>query len=257
MSSETFGDSYAAAYDSLYADKNYRVECDLIETSFQRYSSAGVESILDLGCGTGTHARLLARDGYRITAVDRSAKMLEIAREKPIEQPHAIRWVQADLRSMNLNDTFDAAILMFAVLGYFNTDHDVIEALTNIRRHLRPAGLLCFDFWYGPAVLSIGPSDRVRTVSVRGGHLTRRVSATLFPEEHRCHVRYELQHHKPDRDKQVASQETHIIRFFFPDEIRTSLDTAGFTLLSLSAFPSIDQPLDNSTWSAFCVARTV
>ena len=43
------------------------------------------ERILDLGCGTGGHALVLARRGYRITGVDRSASMLEIARRKAKE----------------------------------------------------------------------------------------------------------------------------------------------------------------------------
>ncbi|MFN3533375.1 MAG: class I SAM-dependent methyltransferase [Candidatus Brocadia sp.] len=40
------------------------------------------ERILDLGCGTGENALVLARSGYRITGVDRSASILEIARRK-------------------------------------------------------------------------------------------------------------------------------------------------------------------------------
>jgi len=82
MNDEVFGQVYADQYDLLYSDKNYEAECDLIEEVFRRYAKSSVETILDLGCGTGGHAFPLARRGYRVTGVDRSAEMLAHAREK-------------------------------------------------------------------------------------------------------------------------------------------------------------------------------
>ena len=251
MKSRTFGETYAAAYDHLYSQKDYAVECDLVETCFDRFLAARPESLLDLGCGTGGHARLLASRGYRVTAVDQSPEMLEIAQAKATS-PDAVRWICADIGAMDLGETFDAALLMFAVIGYFTTDEDVIRAFANIRRHLRDGGLLCFDFWYGPAVLAIGPSDRTSTLSTPEGPLTRRSTSTLFTEQKTCHVRYEMQ-----CPTQPTDAEVHVVRYFSADDIRSSLQAAGFELLSLTAFPSLDQPLDESTWNAFCVARAI
>lgn len=250
MTSRTFGETYAAAYDHLYSQKDYAVECDLVEQCFDRDLSARPKSLLDLGCGTGGHARLLASRGYRVTAVDQSPEMLEIAKTKAASSAVSVQWVCADIGAMDLGETFDAALLMFAVIGYFTTDDDVIRAFANIRRHLREGALLCFDFWYGPAVLAIGPSDRTATLSTPQGPLTRRSTSTLFPEQQTCHVRYEMQ-----GPAQPADSEVHVVRYFTADDIRSALRAAGFELLSLTAFPTLDQPLDESTWNAFCVAR--
>ncbi|HET8799444.1 MAG TPA: class I SAM-dependent methyltransferase [Thermoanaerobaculia bacterium] len=114
---EPFGPAYASAYDVFYAGKDYALEVALIEECFARYSAIPVVSVLDLGCGTGSHARLLAAHGFAVTGVDRSGEMLELARAKSAGSPHAIEWIQADLRDLQLNRRYDAATLMFAVLG--------------------------------------------------------------------------------------------------------------------------------------------
>src|ERR1019366_7539077 len=77
-----FGRPYAHQYDALYGEKNYTAECDAVEELLRRYGSGPRHTLLDLGCGTGTHALLRADRGYAVTGVDRSAAMLECAREK-------------------------------------------------------------------------------------------------------------------------------------------------------------------------------
>ena len=52
--------------------------------------------------------------------------------------------------------------MMFAVLGYQHTNADVLDALATARAHLDVGGLFAFDVWYGPAVLSERPSERVK-----------------------------------------------------------------------------------------------
>ena len=78
--SGVFGRDYAAAYDDLYQDKDYVAECDLIERVFETYGQGPTRRVLDLGCGTGGHAVILAKRGYDVVGVDRSPEMLERAR---------------------------------------------------------------------------------------------------------------------------------------------------------------------------------
>jgi predicted TPR repeat methyltransferase len=76
MSGSAFGRAYAEIYDWLYSDKDYAGECDLLEELFRRCSGREIQSILDLGCGTGGHAFPLADRGYQVLGVDRSADMI-------------------------------------------------------------------------------------------------------------------------------------------------------------------------------------
>lgn len=134
-----FGPTYAHTYDLLYQDRDYAAECDLLERVFQQYASQRVKTILDLGCGTGNHALLLAARGYSVVGVDRSEDMLGIARSKAKRQRLSIAFHQGDVRQVDLGQTFDAVLMMFAVLGYQTENADVLAALRAARPHLRPS----------------------------------------------------------------------------------------------------------------------
>jgi predicted TPR repeat methyltransferase len=70
VNENVFDQVYADQYDLLYGEKDYDAECDLLEQVFHRYSKGPIQSILDLGCGTGNHSILLARRGYQENGVD-------------------------------------------------------------------------------------------------------------------------------------------------------------------------------------------
>lgn len=253
MSALPFSGVYASAYDAFYEVKDYPAECDLLEEAFRRFGTPGVRRIADLGCGTGSHAMLLAERGYLVVGVDRSPEMLQIAETKSRARGLEIKWLLGDLSSIDLEETFDAAVLMFAVLGYFTTNDDAVRALQNVGRHLRPGGLLCFDVWHGPAIEKHGVHDRVKTVPTADGSVTRSTSARLLDGEHVCEVCFEVSSAgEPDRG---TSRETHRVRYFYRDEIRQLLAGAGFEMVSFSAFPGLDRQPEASDWYAFCVGR--
>ncbi|MBI4718333.1 MAG: class I SAM-dependent methyltransferase [Planctomycetes bacterium] len=254
---EPFGAVYADAYDALYADKDYDGECDLIERLFDRYTQRRVCDILDLGCGTGGHALRLARRGYRVLGVDRSASMIAQARNKAARSDDAARleFARADLRRFRAERRFDAALMMFAVLGYQLEDADVHDALTTARVHLRPGGLLLFDCWYAPAVLHLRPTDRVKTADTPQGRLTRTTSAELDIARHRCTVRFQVCGEGTARP--APTEETHCVRYFDAGELESLLHGCGFATLHIGATDEFDRKPDETTWNVFVVARAV
>jgi SAM-dependent methyltransferase len=246
-----FGSDYASAYDSMYADKDYERECDFVEDAFGRFAEGQVRSVLDLGAGTGNHALPLARRGYEVTGVDLSAEMVAIAREKAGEAGLGVEFREGDLREVRLDGTFDAVLLMFAVLGYQRANADVRAALENARRHVRAGGVLVLDLWYGPGVLSDPPATRERVIPTPEGDLTRTVTSELDVRHQLCSVHYTLS--GAGRD----SEETHVMRFFFPAELELFLEAAGFELVALSAFGDLDSPATTDSWTASVVARAL
>ena len=74
-------DALASSYDGLMADGSYRKRADWLERLFRK-SRIPVHSVLDLACGTGTIACLLAQRGYEVIATDGSVEMLTQAAGK-------------------------------------------------------------------------------------------------------------------------------------------------------------------------------
>ena len=102
----------------------------------------GAESILDIGCGTGTFACLLARSGKTLVAVDPAEAMLRVARAKPGAE--RVRWVLADAPSLS-GVTVDLVTMTGNVAQVFLTDQDWNATLEAARRALRPRGTLVFE----------------------------------------------------------------------------------------------------------------
>ena len=256
-----FGPAYAGAYDALYRDKDYDAECDVLERAFAERADGPVRRVLDVGCGTGGHALRLARRGYAVVGIDRSVAMLTHARASA-EPGLDASFVEGDLRDVPAalgpgTAPFDAAVVMFAVLGYLTETADIRAALAGLRSALRPGGVLVFDGWYGPAVLADPPGERLRVLDAGGGRtVLRAATGTLDPLRHRCTVDYRLW--TLDGDRVVArAEERHEMRFFFPLELEALLGDAGFDRTALGAFPDLGRPPDAGAWTFIAAARAV
>jgi SAM-dependent methyltransferase len=254
--SEVFGSGYADSYDVVYRDKDYAAECDMVYRAIQKYGDGSVRRILDLGCGTGNHAIPLAKQGYEVVGVERSPSMLAHARSKAAKASlkTPVVFHEGDIRSVELGQQFDAALMMFAVLGYQQENTDVLAALRTARRHLRPAGLFIFDVWYGPAVLRERPSQRVKVTPIPDGKILRAASGEVDSRRHLCTVNYLLWQVSKGRDV-AETQESHTMRYFFPRELELFLQCANFDLVRLGVFPEFHRDPDDATWNVLGVAR--
>jgi SAM-dependent methyltransferase len=102
----------------------------------------GVHSVVDIGCGTGTFACLLADQGLDVTAVDPAAASLEVARTK--SGADRVRWVHGyamDLPPLQV----DLVTMTANVAQVFLTDEDWASTLLAAHAALRPGGRLVFE----------------------------------------------------------------------------------------------------------------
>jgi SAM-dependent methyltransferase len=212
--------------------------------------------VLDLGCGTGNHAFPLFQRGYEVVGVERADNMLVQAQQKQhrVGGNGKLRFEQGDIRNLHLGREFDAVLMMFAVLGYQLENADVSLVLENARRHLRRGGLLIFDVWYGPAVLHQRPSQRVRVIPTTDGKIIRIASGEIDVLRHVCKVTYQLW--RIAAQQVVAdTEETHLMRYYFPLELNLFLESTGFQLLRLGAFSEFARDPDETTWNCLVVAQ--
>jgi SAM-dependent methyltransferase len=210
-----------------------------------------VRRVLDLGCGTGGHALRLAERGYEVVGVDCSADMLRRARSRG----GPARFLNCNITSLNLGETFDAVLIMFAVLGYLTDNADIRAALHACRRHLVAGGLLFADMWYGPAVLAQRPSERVKVIATpTGGQVIRSASSQLDTRRDVCIVDYHLWRLE-DGKLTAEVRERHPMRYFFEPELQAFVWEAGFELLRIGGFPNLDEEPSERTWNVALVAR--
>lgn len=252
-----FQDQYADAYDFVYGDKDYARETDAVCQLIGKFGDGTMRDIIDLGCGTGRHALLLADLGYHVTGVDRSAPMLEKARARAAEKPQAVlSFLEGDARTFSVGRTFDAALMMFHVIGYMPTNDDLLAALGAVHRHLRAGGLFMFDIWYGPAVVADPPGSRWKSIRSSEGTILRCVDSVHDPHSQCCDVTIRLL--RTNGDQIIAdTEETHRVRYFFPLEIDLALRMAGFRLEAVRTFPDINAAPGVSTWSSVVVAKRI
>lgn len=249
---------YANFYDSLYQDKDYKGECNAVEEIFKKYSKNKVSSILDLGCGTGNHAFDLHERGYKVVGVDRSEVMLNHAKKKlsKISNKKDIRFEKGDIRTWKSSEQFDAVMMMFAVLGYQLEKKDVLQALSTVKKQLKPGGLFIFDVWYGPAVLSQKPSKRIKTVDTPDGKIIRSASSEIDASRQICTVHYTTSCITSNHQTQKI-KEDHQMRYFSSPELALFLKTSGLELIRLGAFPDWREEISETTWNIFGIAKSV
>ena len=102
----------------------------------------GARTVLDIGCGTGTFACLLAGRGLEVTAADPAAASLEVARRKP--GAGRVRWVRAEATALPRVQA-DLATMTGNVAQVFVTDEEWAAVLGAVHEALRPGGRLVFE----------------------------------------------------------------------------------------------------------------
>jgi ubiquinone/menaquinone biosynthesis C-methylase UbiE len=152
-SPETWDAFFSDFYLRAYADEARSDEAAAQALAAARLAATpeGGE-LLDVPCGFGRHSVPLARAGYRVTGVDRSAVLLDEARRRAGGE----RWpklAHADYRELPFADeSFDAAVNLFSSLGYLGDDADT-HVLTEIRRVLRPGARLVVETMHRDALV--------------------------------------------------------------------------------------------------------
>ncbi len=137
----------ADLYDQIYRQiKNYADESRRVAELLWRLHP-DARTVLDVGCGTGEHARLLARDhGYEVDGLDLEPDFVRLARRK---HPDGT-FVCGDMTDFDLGRRYDAVLCLFSAIGYVKTLENVERALRRFRGHLADGGVVVVEPWFEP-----------------------------------------------------------------------------------------------------------
>lgn len=219
----------AAVYDAFDGER------DDLSAYLRVIAELGAQHVLDVGCGTGSLAVLLARGGRTVTGADPAWASLDVARTKPWAD--AVTWIHADAASLPPVGA-DVALMTGNVAQVFLTDDAWSDALRGIRGALRAGGHLVFETrrperraweeWAadsGAEVIDVPAVGRVEQY--------REVTSVAPP-----HVSFR-QTYRFAADRLVLTSDS-TLRFRSREEVERSLAANGFSTLDVRDAP--DRP---------------
>ncbi len=134
----------AVSYDRLTNDVEYEKILDFYWEILER-EGVKPRTAVDLACGTGSVACLLARRGLKVTAVDMSEEMLMAAWEKAQGLDNPPIFIHQKLQELRLPRGVDLAVCALDSLDYVTNPVECREAIRRIYRVLNPGGIFIFD----------------------------------------------------------------------------------------------------------------
>lgn len=245
-----YGD-FAAVYDRLMADVDYDAWAEYLASLLNSGGVQPGEPVLDCACGTGEIALRLNRKGYRMTGIDRSERMLEIAQQKARKVGAQIPFVCQDMRYLSLHKPVSVIVCACDGVNYLLADADVDAFFTAANRSLKESGLLLFDL-----------SSAYKLEHVLGGQTfgedepdcTYLWQNCFDPDSRLLEMR--LAFFRPDgTGKYTRFDERHVQRAHTIDEISTKLERAGFATLGIYEAFTQNVPLAQSERIQFAAKK--
>ena len=240
----------AGAYDGLMQDGLYRKRADYLLRQFRK-SGIEIRSVLDLACGTGTIACMLAEEGYHVTATDGSEEMLTEAARKAadleLDQPPF--FLHQSMPRLRLAEPVDAAISTVDSLNYLTRPADVQETFRRVGKYLKPGGLFIFDV-NSPYKLRRMDGQMYMDETEDSFCVWR----TAFSEKTKvCTYWVDLFTRGPD-DRWDRDFEEHRERAWEEEELRAWLAAAGFSRVRVTGDLKMSPPRpDEDRWIFHCI----
>lgn len=250
----SYSGRHAELYDLFYAEKPYEAEAAFVADCLRKYSIGPTARLLEIACGTGTHALQLEQLGYQIVATDYSNDMLERARQKASAANSQVEFQLQDMTQLEVGGVFDAAYCLFDAIGYVGSNESLQKVFRGVHKHLRDDGLFIFEFWHAAAMLRHYDPVRIRRWKQDDSLILRLSETTLDYAKQLSSVCYSIYELKQDGTYSSLT-ETQVNRYFLVQEMAAWLTTTGFTPVKLFAGFTTSETISDETWHIVAVAR--
>jgi ubiquinone/menaquinone biosynthesis C-methylase UbiE len=148
MKSEWFKDWFnTPEYLNVYQHRNESDAEEHLKLILNNIDIHARAKILDMACGSGRHAIILARKNFDVTAIDLSGNLLSIAKDSALKENLKINFVQSDIRKFQTVEKFNLVLNLFTSFGYFETDEENFSILKKAYDLLEVRGYFVLDFF--------------------------------------------------------------------------------------------------------------
>ena len=244
-------DALASSYDGLMADGSYRKRADWLEKLFKK-SRISVESVLDLACGTGTIACLLAARGYQVIATDASEEMLvQAAAKAMILEENAPMFLLQSMPRLRLAEPVDTVVSTMDSLNYLTREKVIRETFCRVYRWLKSGGQFIFDV---NTPYKLRRMDRQMYMDETEDSFC--VWRTFFSERTKC-CTYQVDLFRLNEDETwERDYEEHRERAWTEEELRLFLKDAGFSKVVVTGDLTMRTPGDTEDRWIFRAVKT-
>lgn len=237
----------AAGYDRLTADVDYGRWADYLERHFRRLKRP-VETVLELGCGTGSLTCLLARRGYSLFAVDLSPDMLTVAEQKC--RGLDVGFFCQDMTKFRLGRPVDAAVSCLDSVNYVTRPRELRRMFRNLYDALAPGGLFLFDV-KTPAALE-GADGQTCLDEDEDIYCVWR--ADYYPRRRICSYGLDLFVREAD-GRWLRESEYHEEYAYTLEELEDFLREAGFSRIKVYGDKTMTAPRDGAQRVFFAAGK--
>jgi len=248
-SNQTYNRDFADYYDRITAHKDYQSEIDTLVRYMRKVIRDPNPRVLDVGCGTGHHAALMAQKGYDITAIDLSPDMIRIAAAKNAD----VKFKSGDIAEM-ADTGFHFCYSLFNVINCFPSLEALIAFFKEVFVRLTAGGVFFVESWNPIAVIAVPPEIVERTYEYADEKIVRKVAPASDFLNQRLDLQYDIDVYstgaQPEKVKSFTV--THQLVLFTPLEIEYCLKQAGFRNINVhTALPEMAQATASDRMLAF------
>jgi SAM-dependent methyltransferase len=166
-------------YHILYKDRNHREAALFMNRLTAFLALKPKDTILDLACGRGRHAKYLYKQGFTVTGVDLSEESIRYA--KQYEKPNL--HFQVHDMCLPYPEKFDAVFNLFTSFGYFEKESDNLRTIKAIKAELKAGGYGVIDFLNVElAIKNLIPSEKKKVGNIVF-NITKRVEDGYIVKE--------------------------------------------------------------------------
>lgn len=202
---------------------------------YRNYAELSGGKILELACGTGRVLLPLAQEGYELTGVDSSEKMLQIARQRLQEKrlDSHCQLVKQDMRTLKLAQKYRLAFVALGSFGHMTTRKDQQSTLAAIRAHLSPGATLILDISNSDARYMESLSGQVLHQGTwpmpDSSYATHFVSPAASAQQHLLELTHFYERHQQGGQVERTVITTQLY-LFERTELELLLEHAGFVI---------------------------
>ena len=229
--------AFASVYDIFMEQVEYDQWMNHIHAIWEKFGLQP-KTVIDLGCGTGSIALPLAKEGYDVIGVDLSPEMLTEADHKAMEEGVSVRFACQDMTELELGEEADCILSLCDSMNYLTEDGQLEDAFKSIAQHMKQESLFLFDLNTEYKFKDVLGQNVFGSAEEHAAYIWE----NDYDEEEKINEYYVSFFIENEDGLYERIEEFHFERAYSMEEIEEGLQAAGMELVEVYDGYSFDAP---------------